>query len=316
MAKEKGPYKAFSDKTKGPCVRNETRTSIAPTGTIAILADVFGSIEPHFALEWDRSTSEGMKLKEKISCWQDLDGFTPKTASEVAPEWHVRHQAAFQAHTNLGVSKTINLPNTATKEDVSNIYRMMWEMGCKGGTIFRDGCRDDQVLVSSKTKSVFALGTSHKKKMPVNRQSLTHKFKIGGMTGFLTVGLFDDGMPGEIFLRVSKIGSSVSGLLDTWAISFSIALQNGTPLNDLCEHHVSTRFEPAGITDNKDIPVCTSIPDYVVRWMTSAFITKGTNGKKEKVRSGSLCPDCGSEAIFQAGCLVCVQEGCGWSKCG
>lgn len=316
LAKEKGPYIGYDEcKTEGPFVRNETRTSIAPTGTIAIIADVWGSIEPHFALSWDRTTYEGMKLKEHISCWDSLEGFVPHIANEIDVEWHVKHQAAFQKHTNLGCSKTINLPKHATKEDVSKAYRLMYESGCKGGTVFRDGCREDQVLVSNKTKSVFALeNTPSRKKMPPERQSITHKFKVGGTECYITAGLFEDGTPGEVFIRASKLGSSINGMLDTWAIAFSISLQNGTSLEDACEHHVGARFEPSGITNNPDLPVCSSIPDYVVRWLEYRFLGK----KKEEsvsIDSGVFCPECGNQAAYQAGCLVCTNKTCGWSRC-
>lgn len=320
LAKVKGPYLGYDPvKTNGPFCRNETRTSIAPTGTIALIANVFGSIEPFFALEWDRTTQEGIKMKERISCWKELEGFVPKTANEVSPEWHVKHQAAFQKHTCLGVSKTNNLPNSATVEDVSKIYKMMYASGCKGGTIFRDGCRSEQVLVSKKTTSVFAINqTPSRRKMPSERQSITHKFRVSGTECFLTVGFFEDNKtPGELFLRASKMGSTISGILDTWAITFSLALQSSTSLETLCKHHAGTRFEPHGPTDNPNIPVCTSIPDYVVRWMYSKFIA---NKKADEVKtsegSGIYCPECDKEVIYQSGCLVCINKSCNWSRCG
>lgn len=239
---------------------------------------------------------------------------------------------------------TINLPNSATVEDVSNIYKMLHETGCKGGTIFRDGCRSEQVLVTSKTKSVYSLpeslptnghtngsvdltvpritslspATPPVPTLPNQRDGFVRKFKVGDTTGYLTVGLFPDGRPAEIFLRVSKIGSAISGMLDTWAISFSIALQGGVPLETLCKHHIGTRFEPAGLTQCPDVPVATSIPDYVCRWLVQYFNGRSPDGKTEevKVHSGQLCPECGAEAILLAGCLSCPQTGCGWSKCG
>lgn len=153
-------YESASEETKKkfPWCRNSTRTSIAPTGTIAELADQSSSIEPHYALEVERTTGEGMKLTKKIDVWRDLpSGFVPKTAHEVSPEWHIRHLAAWTKYTDLGVSKTINMPETATVKDVSNAYRMMWELDCKGGTIFRNNCRPEQVLRETKTqpKSVY-----------------------------------------------------------------------------------------------------------------------------------------------------------------
>ena len=317
LAQKKGPYPGYSDKTNGPCRRNETCTSVAPTGTIAILADVFGSIEPHFSLEWERTTNEGMKLKERISCWDDLDGFVPKIASEIAPEWHVRHQAAFQKHTDLGVSKTVNLPNSATVEDVSKTYRLMWESGCKGGTIFRDGCRSEQVLVKKDSTSVYSTGVTlpvpdGRIKLPRKRPANIYKFRVNGVKGYLKVGLHG-GLPAEIFVTVGKMGSTVDGMIDSWAIAFSFALQAGVPLEKLVAKYKGVRFEPNGLTGDPDVPVCTSIPDFVVRLLEVEFLKAKDS---PPVDSGFFCPDCGAPVVFQAGCLTCLEKECGWSKCG
>lgn len=139
---KKGAYPA----AKGEYFRNATRTCIAPTGTIAILAGCSSGIEPHYALSWKRTLGDGTVLDESIPVLDRLNGFRPKTSHEIDWSWHIKHQAIFQQHTDLAVSKTINLPNDATKKDVWDAFIMMWEKGCKGGTIFRDGCRDEQVL--------------------------------------------------------------------------------------------------------------------------------------------------------------------------
>jgi ribonucleoside-diphosphate reductase alpha chain len=123
--------------------RNATLTCIAPTGTIAIIAGCSSGIEPHFATEWIRITGDGHELSEKIP---SLDGFTPHTSHQIDWPWHIKHQAAFQKHTDLAVSKTINMPNSASQEDVLNAYKMAWQEGCKGVTIYRDGSRGEQVL--------------------------------------------------------------------------------------------------------------------------------------------------------------------------
>ncbi len=375
MADKKGPYKGYSDRTNGPCRRNETNTSIAPTGTIAMIAGVWGSAEPHFALRCERTTAEGMKLEDGVQdwIWKQMDGYVPKIASEISPEWHIRHQAAFQKHTDLGVSKTINMPNSATVQDVSNAYKLLYELGCKGGTIFRDGCRSEQVLVKEKTKSVYLVETTvsavsetqdmnglasspvlpphspplngpvfhipsgsvpvpslssltpakSRHRLPTDRQSLTHKFRIDNTEGYLTVGLYEDGTPGELFLRVSKAGSTISGLLDAWAIAFSVALQYGAPLFRMVDCHTGMRFDPAGRTANDAIPLCTSVVDYVCRWLYMKYVEPasriaGDTGcdKGIIVRSGLLCAECGAEAIYSGGCLTCTASGCGWSRCG
>jgi ribonucleoside-diphosphate reductase alpha chain len=349
IAKEKGPYPGYSDRTDGPPSHNETVTSIAPTGSISILADASSGIEPHYALEWDRTTSHGDNYKERIPVWDHLDGFMPRTAHDIDWRRHVRVQAEFQKHCDMSISKTINMPNSSTVQDVSDAYRMMWELGCKGGTIFRDGCRDEQVLrKKEKTKSVYLVNgvvpspatlTTNDlpaangslmvtpddpcrhvvRKMPDTRNSVTHKFRVAEVECFLTVGLYEDGKPGEIFIKASRQGSTICGLLDSWAINFSVALQNGTALEELCKHHVGTRFEPAGLTSNREIPTCSSIPDYVARYLRSNFL-KDTQGKPVGTvvltSTGQYCPDCGMELRYEAGCLTCPDKSCNWSRCG
>lgn len=330
LAVLKGPFKGYHvDKSEMPARRNETTTSIAPTGTIHIITGCKGSsIEPWFALSNSRTTAEGMKLQENVPEWikERLDGFVPKLAHEIAPEWHVKHQAAFQRYTDLGVSKTINLPNSATVEDVSHIYHMMWESGCKGGTIYRDGCRDEQVLTATKTMSVYSLPSSAngvissptnavlngKRKMPAERDGKIVKFKVDGTELYLSVGLRPDGTVGEIFVN-GNFGTTMAGLLNSFCITFSVALQNGVPLIELVKHHRNTRFEPSGVTDNADIPICTSLPDLIVRWLQKRFLP---DEKPEPMDSGVFCPDCGAVAVYSGGCLTCSSQGCGWSRCG
>lgn len=317
MAKKKGPYLGYSDKTNGPFCRNETRTSIAPTGTIAIIAgcDTW-SIEPFFGLDVERTTNEGIKMVEKFNP-DKYDGYTPPVASAIPLQWHIRHQAAFQAHTDLGVSKTINLPNEATRKDVSDAYTLMYQLGCKGGTVYRDGCRDEQVLVK-KTTSVYSLPESvpppTRRKLPEECQARRKKFKIGGVKGYIHPGLYEDGTLGEIFITTG-LGSTIDGLLDAWSIAFSNALQHGMPLEQLVKMYKNTRFEPSGPTGDPQIPICTSIPDYVVRWLERKFL-KAPENKGAQRSSGQFCPDCHRELLYAAGCLTCPDSSCGWTRCG
>lgn len=145
LAFHKGAYPAAIP-DEDELVRNATRTCIAPTGTIAILAGCSSGIEPHYALSWKRTLGDGTVFDETIPVLDRINGFKPKTSHEIDWQWHVRHQAAFQEHTDLAVSKTINMPKSASKNDIYDAYINMWAQGCKGGTIFRDGCRDEQVL--------------------------------------------------------------------------------------------------------------------------------------------------------------------------
>jgi len=316
MMRVKGAYPAWDEKLSPKWahkLRNSTRTSIAPTGSISIIANCEPSIEPHYELERTRTTYEGIKLHEKITDWlPDLGDFVPKTAAQISPHWHIKHMAAFQRHTDLGVSKTVNLPNSASVEDISLAYMMMWREGCKGGTIFRDGCRSEQVLVSSKKTSVYTTGAAAvpaKLVLPNDvPQRPRHKFRVGGTKCYLHIGEVGN-KPVEIFLRSSQLGSTIQGMLDAWAMEVSSNLQHGTTVDQLVKLHGGSRFEPAGLTGNADLPICTSIPDYVVRYLALVY-----EGKEHVFDSGMPCPECGEQMVSQAGCLNCKK--CGYSRCG
>lgn len=316
LAEAKGAYPAW-DYDKSPHwalrSRNSTNTSIAPTGSISILANCEPSIEPHYELERTRTTYEGIKLHEKISDWlPELGGFVPKTAHEIAPEWHVKHMAAFQKHTDLGVSKTVNMPNSATVKDVSDTYKLMYDLGCKGGTIFRDGCRSEQVLVAKKT-SVYTTTAPlpQRVSMPADVPQLPrHKFRVGGVKCYLHIGVIDN-KPVEVFIRSSQLGSTIQGMLDAWAMEVSNNLQRGMTIKELVKLHAGSRFEPAGITGNPDLPICTSIPDYVVRFLELKF---SPEVKHLPMGSGQICPECSAELVFQGGCLSCLK--CSFTRCG
>lgn len=316
MAKEKGPYKGFSDRTLHAPRRNETCTSVAPTGSIGVICGVLGKgIEPWFAQENSRVTSEGLRFVEGVPAFveEQLDGFVPKTTHEIHWKWHVAHQAAFQANTHLGVSKTINMCNNATRQDVSDAYAEMHRTGCKGGTVYRNECRPDQVLRETKG-GVYSRGVD----LPVRKvlqdecDAKRVKLKVGGVKFYLHPGLYEDGTLGEIFVS-GDFGSTLSGLLDAFSKTFSVALQYGTPLAALVNQHKGNRFEPSGPTNRKDVPVCTSIIDLIVRYLEARFLGGGSG---EPCSSGMLCPDCGSIAVYQSGCLSCTNDGCHWTRCG
>lgn len=286
--------------------RNATLTSIAPTGTIAILTGCSSGIEPHFAESWSRTTGEGHTMQEIIPVADRLNGFHPKTAMQISPSWHVRHQAAFQEHVDLAVSKTINLPNTAPPSDVGDAYLRMWQLGCKGGTVFRYGCRNEQVLViNGNGQHPFA-----RRKLPATRKSTTHRFHVGEQTGYIHAGQYEDETLGEVFLDISKQGSTVGGLADMLAIFMSLGLQYGVPLEEFLRKMRQSRYEPAGMTDNAAIPTATSITDYLGHWLENEFM----NGSRlPSSETGLFCPDCGSSAIASEGCIKCGN--CDWSRC-
>ncbi len=308
LAKEKGPAPCFDEDTYdlGSSPRNSTRTCIAPTGTIAILMDASSGIEPHFAITWNRTLGDGTVLEEQIPVLDRLNGFVPKTSLEIDWEWHVKHQAAWQEHTDLAVSKTINMRNEATAEDMLSAYIAMWESDCVGGTVYRDGSREVQVLSTKPQGS----SSPRRLQLPNRRHANVRKVYVGGVKFFMTVGEYPDGTPGELFLNVSKRGSTEDGLFDIVGMLISWCLQWGVPLETLINSLMSTRFEPSGRTDDDEIPVASSIIDYVVRRMHRDYV----EGDLTLDRTGMRCPSCGSDVKFEESCISCAS-GCGWSRC-
>ena len=371
--------------TEGPRpMRNSTRTTIAPTGTLSIIANCSGGIEPVFSLAFIRShyldkddptkRTELAEVNEQFEAVAKAEGFysdelirflaegghlaergeVPQwvkdafvTAHDISPDWHVRMQAAFQEYTDNAVSKTINFPNTATVDDVRTAYELAYRTGCKGITIYRDGSRDLQVLKhADKSDGEKAIAAAQaivtsgmgpfRRKLPEERQAITHKFRVGEQEGYMTVGLFEDGTPGEVFINVNKQGSTVSGLMDTVAMMTSYSLQYGVPLSVLAAKLKNTRFEPSGTTNNRQIPIATSIVDYVFRWLELKFdgshsatqptlipasqVVDDTNASvnaskhSDAVASGVGCPECGAVLYYAEGCLIC--HNCFYNKCG
>lgn len=399
IATQRGVFPAWEESIYGPTgrnrrLRNSTRTTVAPTGTLSIIADCSGGIEPAFALAFTRQhyldpsrpgtpvrltevnkvferaakegrfwseglvrfLAEGGSLQER----DDVPDWARKvfvTAHEVEPEWHVRMQAAFQRHTDNAVSKTINFPQYATLDDVAHAYMLAYREGCKGITIYRDGSRAGQVLSHAAKsdadvdRSREALTTSgmvaaaaparlaeeglYRRHMPPERRSITHKFRVGEQEGFVTVGLFEDGTPGEIFVTISKEGSTMRGLMDSVARLTSYSLQYGVPLRTLVDKFKGVHFEPAGFTSNPELPQASSLVDYIFRWLERKFLEEEKasgaeqRGSREQIRvtgpaearggradiaTGLLCPECGSQLVFAEGCLIC--RACGYTKCG
>lgn len=391
LAKVRGTFPDWADSIYGPGgpegprpMRNSTRTTIAPTGTLSILANCSGGIEPVFSLAFIRShyldkddptkRTELAEVNEQFEAVAKAEGFysdelirflaegghlaeraevpqwvkdTFVTAHDIEPEWHVRMQAAFQEYTDNAVSKTINFPNEATVDDVRIAYELAYRTGCNGITIYRDGSRELQVLKhADKSDGEKAIEAAQailtqamgpvRRKLPDERAAITHKFRVGEQEGYMTVGLFEDGTPGEVFINVNKQGSTVSGLMDTVAMLTSYALQYGVPISELASKLKNTRFEPSGTTGNKQIPISTSIVDYVFRWLELKFdganaaiqptlipadlVVEDTNPSvnaskhSDAVASGVGCPECGAVLYYAEGCLIC--HNCFYNKCG
>ncbi len=212
---------------------------------------------------------------------------------------HIRMMAATQPFLSGAISKTVNMPEAATAAEIEQVYLEGWRLGLKAIAIYRDGSKRSQPLSTGKKKDSDASALSsavseviasqataasapvqgaggepkpYRRRLPAERSAITHKFDINGHEGYITVGLYPDGQPGEIFLKMAKEGSTVSGLMDTLATMTSLALQYGVPLRDLVNKFAHVRFEPAGFTANQEIPIAKSIVDYIFRWLGSRFL--------------------------------------------
>ena len=208
----------------------------------------------------------------------------------IAAEGHIRMMAAAQPFITGAISKTINLPHEATVEDIKNAYALGWKLGLKANALYRDGSKLSQPLSGTsdkkeektverivETKIIEKLvikEVPRRRKLPEERQAIAHKFSVAGHEGYLHVGMYDDGTPGELFIKMAKEGSMLSGVMDGLALSLSMNLQYGVPLEVLCEKLVNVRFEPMGMTANKEIPMVKSIMDYLGRWLALKFLTK------------------------------------------
>ncbi len=232
---------------------------------------------------------------------------------------HIRMMAAVQPFLSGAISKTVNMPEESTVEDVANAYMEAWRLGIKAIAIYRDGSKRSQPLNTSDAKPKQQAAEPgggkvveevaeapvpepseaprpFRRKLPDERRAITHKFSVGGHEGYLTVGLYDDGMPGEIFITMAKEGSTVSGLMDSFATAVSLALQYGVPLKVLCDKFSHTRFEPSGWSSNRDIGYAKSLMDYIFRWMALKFLPKDAQPQENM----SVTAPNGAEAVNAA----------------
>ncbi|MBM4170102.1 MAG: vitamin B12-dependent ribonucleotide reductase [Ignavibacteria bacterium] len=263
---------------------------------------------------------------------------------------HIRMMAAVQPFLSGAISKTVNMPTDVTPDDIMQAYIEAWRLGLKAIAVYRDGCKRTQPLSTSlaEVKSL-KKGQPPRRRLPDERQSITHKFSIAGHEGYITVGMFEDGQPGEVFITMSKEGSTISGLMDSFATGISIALQYGVPLKVLVDKFSHARYEPSGFTNNPEIPIAKSISDYIFRWLAKKFMPQehiseegeGTNvetkaasttastpattsrrstgggtaiEKNEKAvfqmqSDAPPCHECGSIMIRSGSCYKCMQCG-------
>jgi ribonucleoside-diphosphate reductase alpha chain len=212
---------------------------------------------------------------------------------------HVRMMGAVQPFLSGAISKTVNVPKEATVEEIEQAYIDSWRMGAKAVSIYRDGSKRTQPLNTSRDKekaAPAAVAGPTRRRLPDERNAITHKFDIAGHEGYITVGLFEDGQPGELFLVMAKEGSTISGFADAFAQAISYALQYGVPLQDLVDKFSHVRFEPSGMTKNPDVRFAKSIVDYIFRWMAAKFLSPeaqfraGVNNREELLTSPEQLP--------------------------
>ncbi|UCE87860.1 MAG: vitamin B12-dependent ribonucleotide reductase [Deltaproteobacteria bacterium] len=254
------------------------------------IASILAHIDEHETIEGAEA------LREQDLAVFDC-AFKPQRGSR-SIQWlgHLRMMGAVQPFLSGAISKTVNLPAEATADDVMYAYVEGWKLGLKALAIYRDGSKRTQPLNAGKDVPKVADGEEPRpirRKLPDERRAVTHKFSIAGHEGYLTVGLYEDGSPGEIFLRMAKEGSTVSGLMDTIAIMTSTSLQYGVPLKALVEKFSHTRFEPSGFTNNREIPIAKSITDYVFRFLGQRFLQdedEAVDDQLENAESSGLLP--------------------------
>lgn len=294
--------------------RNCQTTVLAPTGTVAFMMDCDTTgIEPELALVKYKTLAGGGHLKlvnRAVAHGLRRLGYEERTVSEmldeiqktgsleqcktlhpehravfdcafrplggtrsISPDGHLLMMAAVQPFLSGAISKTVNLPSETTPEAIEEIFRRAWKLGLKAISVYRDGCKAHQPL-SLHPASSRESAAPVRKRLPTDCRSIRHKFEIAGQKGYIHTGFYEDGQVGEIFIRMAKEGSTISGLMDTIATLTSIALQYGVPLEALVNKFSHVRFEPSGFTSNPDIPLAKSLTDYIFRYLGTRFLTK------------------------------------------
>src|SRR6266568_4630576 len=261
---------------------------------------------------------------------------------------HIRMMGAVQPFLSGAISKTVNMPTTATPLDIETAYLEAWKLGLKAIAVYRDGCKRSQPLNTKRDDGAKVQDGSEvrlaRRRLPDERRSITHKFSIGGHEGYMTVGMYEDATPGELFVTMAKEGSVVSGLMDNFATMISMSLQYGVPLKVLADKFSHTRFEPSGFTGNPEIPIAKSITDYIFRWLALKFLpaengaqaqpylpgvepapakrasqkvlearpearSAASNGTVERQTDAPPCPTCGSITVRNGACYKCMNCG-------
>ena len=345
LAEERGPFpaypnSAFAQKGLGP-YRNATVTTIAPTGTLSILAGCSSGIEPLFALCFSRHVMDGEKLTEvnphfeaslvKAGCHSPklMEKVAEKgsiasfdylpedirsvfvTAMDIAPEWHLRMQAAFQLYTDNAVSKTVNLPNSATVDDIRHIYRMAYERGCKGVTVYRDGCKSVQVLYTGENATLQQEEPPLVRARPDLVYGFTQKVSTGYGIMYVTVNEID-GKPFEVFATIGKSGRSIMAKAEAIGRLVSLALRSGIDVIEIVKQIKGIGGERPIFYQAKKGQVV-SIPDGIA-WVLEHRYLKSKQAYQVNELGAEHCPECDDILVFQEGCHMCPS--CAYTKCG
>jgi ribonucleoside-diphosphate reductase alpha chain len=346
LAEERGVFTNFDKsvfKTRSGCTyRNATTTTIAPTGTLSIIAGCSSGIEPLFALSFVRTVMDNDKLPEVNPFFERVarkKGFYHRelmdevarkgsiqgikkipvdvreifvTAHDISPEWHIRMQAAFQKYTDNAVSKTVNLPREATVEDVRRVYDLAYELGCKGVTIYRDGSKENQVLSFGARENAQDKFMTAVKDRPETLPGFTSKMSTGMGQLYVTVTEYE-GQPFEVFATIGKSGRSTTAKTEAIGRLVSLALRAGVKVDKIVEQLKGIGGEHPVFQQGS---LVLSIPDAISRVLEKRYLTNGKNNgsvKQEKSLLGEICPECRQTISFEEGCMTC--HFCGFSKC-
>jgi len=346
LAQERGIFPNWEKsiyKDRNIKLRNATCTTIAPTGTLSIIAGCSSGIEPLFALSFVRNVMDNDKLLEVNPYFEEvandrrfysrelMDEIAKKgsikkfkqipkevrkvfvTAHDISPEWHIRMQAAFQKYTDNAVSKTVNLPKDATINDVRQVYNLAYELGCKGVTIYRDGSKENQVLSFAQKESLNDKFMGAVRKRPETLYGFTTKIKTGYGHLYVTVTEYD-GQPFEVFATIGKSGRSTTAKTEAIGRLASLALRSGVKVNDIVNQLKGIGGEYPVFQDGG---LVLSIPDAIARVLERRYLTgeaAGGNRKTQYSLMGEKCPECGQIISFEEGCMMC--HFCGFNKCG
>ncbi len=345
LAQERGVFPAFKgsiyekDNLK---VRNATRTTIAPTGTLSIIAGCSSGIEPLFALSYKRNILDGDQLIEVNPYFEEVaknEGFYSEelmreladgaklydiegvpdnikrlfvTAHEIKPEWHIKMQAAFQKSTHNAVSKTVNFPREATPEDVTKVYMLAYEEGVKGVTIYRDGSREGQVLTTGKAEKVEGVGLSPRKRSKTT-SGVTEKVGTGCGSLYVTVNSDEQGIC-EVFSTLGKAGGCASAQLEAICRLISLALRSGIDVTSVVRQLRGIRCPSIFWEEGKSILSCADAIASVLEKHTTGYEGKPRLEDYGLVKNlTGQCPDCGNLLVYQEGCFTCPS--CGYTKC-